>query len=350
MSNDVLITPASRKIELKDSSGNVDAKIETDSSGNLLITNAGGDISIGDTTSDVFIGDGTNSVDIVFEQNGEIRGTSGVTLTLGDSNTTLRTGTDLSLNSNDITNVGNISTTDMSLSGTMTLTGLINFTPDTADILRFDGQSVLKRLTTNGGLRLGHDDCVLIAAGDTTAVMEANVGGAPEKVVVGAEGGLEVYAFPNNDTTWSNRDYFIFNGSGITVNGTTIVNTSGQWTGSSSGLKGEPGAKGQKGEVGQKGQKGDTGQKGQKGEVGAKGNTGTGEKGQKGEVGAKGNTGTGQKGQKGDTGQKGQKGEVGAKGNTGSKGQKGEVGQKGQKGDTGQKGRYNKYSRYNRYN
>ena len=50
MSNDVLITPASRKIELKDSSGNVDAKIETDASGNLLITNAGGDISIGDTT------------------------------------------------------------------------------------------------------------------------------------------------------------------------------------------------------------------------------------------------------------------------------------------------------------
>ena len=244
MSNDVLITPGSRKIEIKDSGGNINAKIETDASGNLLITNAGGDISIGDTTSDVFIGDGTNSVDIVFEQNGEIRGTSGVVLTLGDSNTTLRTGTDLSLNSNDITNVANISTTDMSLSGTMTLTGLINFTPDTADILRFDGQSVLKRLTTNGGLRLGHDDCVLIAAGDTTSVMESNIGGAPEKVVVGAEGGLEVYAFPNNDTTWANRDYFIFNGSGITVNGTTIVNTSGEWPGSSSGQKGEQGAKG----------------------------------------------------------------------------------------------------------
>ena len=33
MSNDVLITPASRKIEFKDSSGNVDAVIQTDSSG-----------------------------------------------------------------------------------------------------------------------------------------------------------------------------------------------------------------------------------------------------------------------------------------------------------------------------
>lgn len=108
MSNDVLITPASRKIEFKDSSGNVDAKLETDASGNLQITNAGGDISIGDTTSDVIIGDGTNNVDIVFEQNGEIRGTSGVTLTLGDSNTNLRVGTDLDLNNNDITNVASL--------------------------------------------------------------------------------------------------------------------------------------------------------------------------------------------------------------------------------------------------
>ena len=121
MSNDVLITPASRKIEFKDSNGNVDAKIETDASGNLSISNTGGDISIGDTSSDVFIGDGTNSVDIVFEQNGEIRGTSGVTLTLGDSNTTLRTGTDLSLNGNDLTNVNNLTITgNLTVSGTTT--------------------------------------------------------------------------------------------------------------------------------------------------------------------------------------------------------------------------------------
>ena len=63
MSNDVLITPASRKIEFKDSSATVDAKIETDSNGNLVITNPGGDISLGDTTADVFIGDGA----IVFQ-------------------------------------------------------------------------------------------------------------------------------------------------------------------------------------------------------------------------------------------------------------------------------------------
>ena len=61
MSNDLLITPGSRKQEFKDSSGNVDAKIETDSSGNLVITNPGGDISIGDTSADIFIGDGSSN-------------------------------------------------------------------------------------------------------------------------------------------------------------------------------------------------------------------------------------------------------------------------------------------------
>ena len=118
MADDLLITPGSRKLEIKDTSGNVDAKIETDASGNLLITNAGGDISIGDTSSDVFIGDGTNNVDIVFEQNGEIRGTSGVTLTLGASGSSVAMATDLSLGGNDLTNVG-----DITISGNLTVNG-----------------------------------------------------------------------------------------------------------------------------------------------------------------------------------------------------------------------------------
>ena len=89
MADNVLITPASRKIDFFDSSNNVDATIELNSSGDLVITNPGGDISLGDTTADVFIGDGTNNVDIVFEQNGEIRGLTGVTLTLGQTDSTV---------------------------------------------------------------------------------------------------------------------------------------------------------------------------------------------------------------------------------------------------------------------
>ncbi len=129
MSNDVLITPASRKIEFKDSSANVDAKIETDASGNLLITNTGGDISIGDTTSDIFVGDGTNNIDIVFEQDGEIRGTSGVTVTLGASGSNIRMASDLNLNSNDITNVGDLTVTgNLTVSGTTTTVDSTNTT------------------------------------------------------------------------------------------------------------------------------------------------------------------------------------------------------------------------------
>ena len=108
MADDVLITPASRKIEFFDSSNNIDAKIELDSSGNLVITNPGGDISLGDTTADIFVGDGVNNIDIVFEQNGEIRGVTGVTLTLGQSDSSVQMATDLDLNTNDITNVNNL--------------------------------------------------------------------------------------------------------------------------------------------------------------------------------------------------------------------------------------------------
>jgi len=107
--SDVLITPASGKIEFFDGSNNIDAKIELDVSGNLNITNPGGDISIGDTTADVYIGDGVNSVDIRFEQAGTITGQAGVTLTLGESGSNIRLGTALNLNSNNLTNVNDIS-------------------------------------------------------------------------------------------------------------------------------------------------------------------------------------------------------------------------------------------------
>ena len=89
MSDDVLITPASRKIEFKDSSGNVDGKIELDSAGNLVLTSPGGGIELGDSSSDIFVGNGSANIDIIFEQNGEIRGTTGRTVTLGQSDSNI---------------------------------------------------------------------------------------------------------------------------------------------------------------------------------------------------------------------------------------------------------------------
>ena len=77
-------------IQFKNSSGTDAGKIEMDGD-DLVLSNAVGDILFGDADSDIYIGDGVNSVDILFEQNGEIRGETGssVTLTIGSSDTTL---------------------------------------------------------------------------------------------------------------------------------------------------------------------------------------------------------------------------------------------------------------------
>ena len=119
MSDDVLITPASRKIEFKDNSGNVDGKIELDSSGNLKITSPGGGLELGDAASDIFVGNGTANIDIIFEQNGEIRGTTGRTVTLGQSDS------NIAVNALNFTSGGNEVMTSASVfpSGTTT-TGL----------------------------------------------------------------------------------------------------------------------------------------------------------------------------------------------------------------------------------
>ena len=269
----------------------------------------------------------------------------------------------------DIAATGAITTNDIQLSGP------INYLPDTGTILQVDGSNIITRNTFNGALTIGHDDAVIIAAGDTQPTLNANINEAEETVFIGAEGGLSVHAFPNNDTSWTNRETLRFEGvNGLSIGGANVIDTSGNWVGSDQGIKGQKGQTGAKGITGTsvKGQKGQTGAKGingtsvkgQKGEVGAKGingtsvkgATGTSVKGQKGQTGAKGITGTSVKGQKGSTGAKGingtsvkgQKGEVGAKGINGTsvKGQKGQTGAKGingtsvkgQKGEVGQKG------------
>ena len=161
MSDDLLITPGSRKQEFKDSSGNVDAKIETDSSGNLKITNAGGDIEIGDTSSDVYIGDGTNNVDIVFEQDGSIRGTSGVTLTLGASGSDVSLASDLSLGGNDLTNVGDL-----------TVTGNLNITGDINSVSVTDLDVTDKTITVGKGQTAGNSgDSGLIVDGSNKSLL-----------------------------------------------------------------------------------------------------------------------------------------------------------------------------------
>ena len=97
--------------------------------------------------------------------------------------------------------------------------GTLNYTPDTGTILSVDGQAILQRMTANGAITIGHDDAVIIAGGDTSGVMNTNINNATETVFVGAEGGLVVYAFPSNNTSWSNRKELSYNGTDLSVQG-----------------------------------------------------------------------------------------------------------------------------------
>jgi hypothetical protein len=91
MAKNVTVTPADGDIQFENTSGTAAGRIEQNGD-DLVISNAVGDVLFGDADSDVYIGDGVNSVDLLFEQSGSIKaedGSTGVTLTLGSSDTTL---------------------------------------------------------------------------------------------------------------------------------------------------------------------------------------------------------------------------------------------------------------------
>ena len=87
MAHDVFIIPSQGIIQFSASDGDGTGKIQA-SGDNLVISNTVGDVLLGDGASDVFIGDGTNNVDIIFEQNGEIKDDgSGKNLIFGSKTT-----------------------------------------------------------------------------------------------------------------------------------------------------------------------------------------------------------------------------------------------------------------------
>jgi len=99
MAKDVLITPLDGIIQFSSSAGAGTGQVKVDGD-DLVISNLVGDVLLGDGASDVFIGNGSDNVDIVFEQNGEIRDDgSGKSITLGSKTTTvfISSSTDLTL-------------------------------------------------------------------------------------------------------------------------------------------------------------------------------------------------------------------------------------------------------------
>ena len=141
-------------IQFQNASGTSTGKIEANGD-DLIITNSVGNVLFGDLDSNVYIGDGVNNVDIIFEQSGAIRSENGsnATITLGGSGTTLNVYNPNIANGASLTSTLSIGTG-----------GSIDFLPDTGAILKLDGQTILKRNTFNGGITLGHDDAVIIAA------------------------------------------------------------------------------------------------------------------------------------------------------------------------------------------
>ena len=213
-------------IQFKTIDGTNAGKIDQDGN-DLVLTNAVGDILLGDGDADIYIGDGSNNVDILFEQSGNIKAddsASGVTLTLGSSNT--------SLNIISPTINGNLSIGLTSISNKLTFTGndgyiLFDREPSNYDgttsipLLKVDQagteKTILERISANGGILLGADDTIMIAGGDTRAVLRANINETVESVVIASESGFTAYGFPGNDTSWANRNEFKFRSDSSTA-------------------------------------------------------------------------------------------------------------------------------------
>ena len=117
--------------------------------------------------------------------------------------------------------------------------GTLNYTPDTGTILAVDGQAILQRMTANGALTIGHDDAIIIAGGDTSVTLNGNINNATETVFVGAEGGFVAYAFPSNNTAWSNRKEMKWDGSNLSLLGNNVATQS--WVNSQGFLTSETG-------------------------------------------------------------------------------------------------------------
>ena len=105
--SDIIITPASGKIDFYQDLGAASlAKIELTSANDLSLSTTSGNLIIGDASRDIYIGNGINDVDIIFEQNGEIRPFPAKTLNIGTSGSfTQILASKVNINQNSFTNI-----------------------------------------------------------------------------------------------------------------------------------------------------------------------------------------------------------------------------------------------------
>jgi hypothetical protein len=105
--SDIIITPASGKIDFyQDLGASSLAKIELTTSNDLALSSISGNLIIGDASRDIYIGNGINDVDIIFEQNGEIRPLPSKTLNIGTSGSfTQILASKVNINQNSFTSI-----------------------------------------------------------------------------------------------------------------------------------------------------------------------------------------------------------------------------------------------------
>ena len=194
---DVIITPASGLIDFQNTSGISSATIQLDGNGNLSISAAAGDIEIGNTASDIFVGDGVANVDIVFEEDGEIRGLTGKTITLGQSDSFIAFAGDVT---GDVTFSGKIVFPDNA-------TVPDNPTNEQYDYMTFGANGSISQITGRGGLMItSSDDALVLANGDVGRTFtSSNINVDPEDIFLLSDAG--VYFKTNLQNGWGVNNY-----------------------------------------------------------------------------------------------------------------------------------------------
>jgi hypothetical protein len=112
----------------------------------ISINNAGtGSINIGDAGGDIFIGDGLNQTDIVFEQNGAIRGLSNKTLSLGQPDSFVQVNAQDFIVSGDAQFSG-----QLTVDGNPVMTGANPFDEDTLQTVTDRGATTTNNIEIQG--------------------------------------------------------------------------------------------------------------------------------------------------------------------------------------------------------
>jgi hypothetical protein len=120
------------------------------------------------------------------------------------------------------------------ITSTAELNGTIDYTPDSGNVLTFDGTPVITRHLggQNKSIGIGGDDTVIIGGGESRATIAANVNLASETVEIGGETGVNIYVSTDNWADWANRKTTAFTSTGITWDGNQVWHAGNDGSGS----------------------------------------------------------------------------------------------------------------------